>query len=63
MLLECHRGVAFCCDPTFEGVGTGHMVPAVNAFASDTTGKVGVAVEYCRFFALVGKWITSIDGA
>jgi len=28
MLLECHRGVAFCRDPTFGGVGTGHMVPA-----------------------------------
>jgi hypothetical protein len=41
MLLECHRGVAFCRDPTFEGVDTGHMVPADNAFASDTTGIVG----------------------
>jgi hypothetical protein len=41
MLLECHRGVAFCRDPTFGGVDTGHMVPADNAFASDTTGIVG----------------------
>ena len=47
MLLECDRGVAFCRDPTFGGVGTGHMVPAVNAFASDTTGIVGVTVAYC----------------
>ena len=49
MLLECHRGVAFCRDPTFGSVDTGHMVPAVNAFASDTTGMVGVTVAYCRF--------------
>lgn len=47
MLLECHRGVAFCRDPTFGSVDTGHMVPAVNAFASDTTGIVGVTVAYC----------------
>jgi hypothetical protein len=49
MLLECHRGVAFCRDRTFGCVDTGHMVPAVNAFASDTTGIVGVIVAYCRF--------------
>ena len=47
MLLECHRGVAFCRDPTFESVGTGHMVPAANVVATDTTGIVGVTVAYC----------------
>ena len=49
MLLECHRGFAFCGDPTFEGVGTGHMVPAANAFASDTTGMVRVTVAVTCF--------------
>ena len=49
MLLEYHRGVAFCRDQTFAGVGTGHMVPAGNAFATDTTGMVGVAVSITYF--------------
>jgi hypothetical protein len=48
MLLEYYRGVAFCRDPTFGSVDIGHMVPAVNAFASDTTGIVGATVAYCR---------------
>jgi hypothetical protein len=49
MLLECHRGVAFCRDPTFGGVGTRHMVPAANAFATDTTGIVGAIVAITCF--------------
>lgn len=49
MLLECHRGVAFCHDPTFESVGTGHMVPAANVVATDTTGIVGVALAITCF--------------
>ena len=36
MLLEWHRGVAFCRDPTSGYVGTKHMVPAANAPATDT---------------------------
>lgn len=49
MLPEYHRDVAFCRDPTFESVGTGHMVPAANVVATDTTGMVGVAVSITCF--------------
>lgn len=49
MLLECDRGVAFCRDPTFDGVGTGHMVSAVNGFATDTIGIVGAIVAITCF--------------
>jgi hypothetical protein len=49
MLLECDRGVAFCRDPTFGGVGTGHMVSAVNAFATDTIGIVEAIVAITCF--------------
>jgi hypothetical protein len=48
MFLKCHRGVAFCRDSTFGGVDTGQIMPAVNAFASDNTGIVGLTVAYCR---------------
>jgi len=49
MLLECHRDFAFCRDPTSGSVDTGHMVPAANAFASDTTGMVRVTVAVTCF--------------
>ena len=56
MLLECHRGFTFCRSPTFEDVGTGHMFPAANAFATDTTGIVGLVVAVaCRACFCIGR--------